>query len=84
MTPEPTKDGGPAFPCGSVDCGDGDTVPYARGLSKREWFAAMADSFDVNHYQEWHWCNALHQPRYTREQARYRFADAMIAEGDAK
>jgi hypothetical protein len=38
-----TKDnGGPAFPCGSVDCGDGDTVPYAPGMTLRDWFAGQA------------------------------------------
>jgi hypothetical protein len=37
-----TKDnGGPAFPCGSVDCGDGDTVPYAPGMTLRDWFAGQ-------------------------------------------
>lgn len=36
------KDGGPAFPSGSVDICDGDAQAYAPGMSLRDWFAVQA------------------------------------------
>jgi len=77
--------GGPAFPCHP-----GIENPIYDGMTLRDYFAAKASEEDIKAHQEGgvkeqvvddmngrkrivH-CNV----RYTREQAKYRYADAML------
>lgn len=70
-----TKDGGPAFPSGSMSIGDGDVVAYVSGMSIRDWFAGQtmrsllggAVQMNINDHQ-------------ASEYARFAFmvADAML------
>jgi hypothetical protein len=79
-----TNTGGPAFPS--------QNWPSSNGMTLRDYFAAKASEEDIKAHQEGgvkeqvvddmngrkrivH-CNV----RYTREQAKYRYADAMLEE----
>ena len=66
-----TNDGGPAFP--------GETWG-GKGMSLRDYFAARASESDIaNHaYKLYHSGGCIKDP--TREQCRYAYADAMLAE----
>jgi hypothetical protein len=56
------NDGGPAFPQGD------DSAWY--GMTLRDWFATHATDADIADIQ--------HGTKFTREQARYRYADRML------
>ena len=66
-----TNDGGPAFP--------GETWG-SKGMSLRDYFAARASENDIaNHrYILYHSGGYIKEP--SREQCRYAYADAMLAE----
>jgi hypothetical protein len=51
-------------------------------MSLRDWFAGQAREEDVAQHMDYYWCDVTGDwvPRYTREQAKYRYADAMLAE----
>ena len=88
--------GGPAFPhtveYKGADCGG--VVPHG-GMTLRDYFAAKASEEDIKAHQEGGvkeqvvddpngrkkivYCNV----RYTREQAKYRYADAMLKAREA-
>ena len=70
------NDGGPAFP--NVPSDPGYTL-WDRGMSLRMWLAAHASEDDIKqHEQRMAPCGI---PTYTREEAKFRYADAMIKEG---
>lgn len=71
------KDGGPAFPRQgqAVEFGDG-WLPAQEGMSLRDWFATMASQDDINHILWGDDC----PPNCSPAEARYRHADAMLAE----
>ena len=72
--------GGPAFPTGTA----------FQGMTLRDYFAAKATEEDINAHREGpmeeHIVSDVNgrrhithrRTRYTREQARYRYADAML------
>lgn len=72
------NDGGPAFPVRVL-------MPYKNGhwkenlpgISMRDYFAATASEEDIKHHQKTHNYNNELLPR---EAARYRYADAMLAQ----
>ena len=75
MSTTKNDDGGPAFP-----------IPYGQimsiegmGMSLRDWFAGQATEEDIDAHQEYAKDIGGMVPKYTREQAKYRYADAMIA-----
>ncbi len=75
MSTTKNDDGGPAFP-----------IPYGQimsiegmGMSLRDWFAGQATEEDIDAHQEYVKDIGGMVPKYTREQAKYRYADAMIA-----
>ena len=77
--------GGPAFPCHP-----GIENPIYDGMSLRDYFAAKASEEDIKAHQDGGvqeqvvddmngWKSIVHcSVRYTREQAKYRYADAML------
>lgn len=83
------KRGGTAFPTTLHDnypTRPGDIAQTFPGMTVRDWFATHAGEEDIAAYREFsidHDASTL-MPcgyyKYTREQARYRFADAMLAE----
>lgn len=78
ITPKQIDDGGPAYPTQTYDSGAaqngiGVTVTDKPGMTLRQWFAAHASEKDI----EEHRAMVLR----AREQARYAYADAMIAAG---
>lgn len=77
--PEQIDDGGPAFPCENDARKEYNWIK--RGMSLRDWFASQATENDI----EMHTGGDI-DPRSgrvvngrTREQAKYHYADAMIA-----
>jgi hypothetical protein len=84
------NDGGPAFPTYESN-GEGHRYCSGAGMSLRDYFAARASDADVAPWMFGPVCLQIktasdgskyeyHGPaEYTREQARYRFADAMLA-----
>lgn len=48
------------------------------GMSLRDWFAGQATEEDIDAHQEYVKDTCGMNPKYTREQAKYRYADAMI------
>ena len=79
MSEQKTKDnGGPAFP--TLDNNGQGLVLREWGMTLRDWFAGQATEEDVRAHQEWVWDghDGLMKPTYTREVAKYRYADAMI------
>jgi hypothetical protein len=77
---EQPKDGGPAFPRPAV-CGEGFTAyEEAVGMSLRDWFAGRATQADIDAHQDWQRSeDGPFVPDCTREHAKYRYADAMLA-----
>lgn len=85
-------DGGPAFPARELlhvesmireDGGHGaqEVFGYAPGMTLRDWFAGTATDDAADAHRTY--AKDGHQFTLTREQARYRYADAMIkARGD--
>ena len=73
----PINDGGPAFPYFNPD-----TEVVYPGMSLRDWFAGQATANDVkNHRGDYD--VGLTKYQFTCEQAKYRYADAMLAERNA-
>ena len=77
-----TKDtGGPAFPVPEANrLSDGTYCN--EGMTLRDWFAGQATEEDIQNHLEHYLCDITSDciPRYTREQAKYRYAAAMLAE----
>lgn len=69
-----TNDGGPAFPIACCD------RVLRHGMSLRDYFAARASENDIvnHHHILYHSGGYAKEP--TREQCRYAYADAMLAE----
>lgn len=63
----PPKDGGPAFP----------SQAYDDGMTLRDWFATHASESDVKRWKEIYSYNGS---PLTEEEAKYAYADAMIAQ----
>ena len=78
------KTGGPAFPQKRIyRCSQGiDHEIHEQGMTLRDWFAGQATEEDIQNHLEHYLCDITSDciPRYTREQAKYRYADAMLAE----
>lgn len=85
------KDGGPAFPgrdpvvsfrAGHEDCAQAVASSFHQGITIRDWFAGQASEDDI----EYHTSYAVPEGGYyshpctSREEAKYRYADAMLAE----
>jgi len=71
------NDGGPAFPNPALANEAFSPHCDLSGMTLRDWFAGTATDMDVVKYQNW---NAKeHWPEFTRAQARFLYADAMIA-----
>ncbi len=71
------KDGGPAFPSGTADIGDGDKYPYFTGMSLRDWFAGQALAGILAGRNP----KSPHKANDTQfADAAYSFADAMLAQ----
>ena len=66
-----SNDGGPAFP--------GETWG-SKGMTLRDWFAGQASENDIlsQHHRPYHAGGYIKEP--TREECKYAYADAMIAE----
>lgn len=79
-------DGGPAYPRpASITRNDEGAVIVsddgAPGMSLHDWLAGKATDKDIRQFQDWVDSGAHKlRPKYTGVEARYRFADAMIAE----
>ena len=69
--------GGPAFPQSTTI---GDVPETVWGMTLRDWFATHASEQDVERYREYTLGPDMYSDgyTYTREQAKYRYADAMI------
>lgn len=81
MNNEKQNDGGPAFPIPEAANPFGEAEPKHSGMSLRDWFAGQATDKEVEAHRGYTataW-GGLMDPQRTIEQARYRFADAMIA-----
>ena len=74
--------GGPAFPLADDWCWS--------GMSLRDYFAAHAGEADIKRNQQFEWDpdemhdGSIYVAKYTREEARFRYADAMLAARDGK
>ena len=83
------NDGGPAFPYTPPCDAEGRMAagyPYPEmGMTLRDWFAGQATEEDVRHHQyeaeKDRWVDGVLIPGdyITREEAKYRYADAMLA-----
>lgn len=77
------NDGGPAFPFDWVDfqptTGDQVVREQFPGMSLRMWLAAHASEADIGYYLDREGPCGI--PKYTREEARFIYADAMIKAG---
>lgn len=79
------KDGGPAFPY-SVQRLQSGYHQEVKGMSLRDWFAGQATEQDI----EMHTGGEIHPKSggiingRTREQAKYAYADAMLAAREVK
>jgi hypothetical protein len=70
------KDGGPAFPGAELPA----HPDHPTGMSLRDWFAGQANEEDILQHMGWTYGVAgVTGSRFTREQARYKFANAMLA-----
>jgi hypothetical protein len=89
--------GGPAFPRNILDHGHNVTTIHESGMSLRDYFAAHASEEDIKYWQPMgvmvtqvrelrNGSKQLYEApgMYTREQARYRYADAMLAAREQK
>ena len=80
------SDGGPAFPVVELDQVTGNVYAQHMGVSLRDYFAIRANEQDVENHREY----AI-EPKaggriysMTVEQAKYAYADAMIAARETK
>ena len=72
------NDGGPAFPSEqSLETNGQWNQTIERGMTLRDYFAAHATDDDIFHHRK---NNDYGGTMCTREEARYRFADAMLAQ----
>ena len=80
----------PAFPTGIITDGKGKIIGGSNGMTLRDYFAAKATEQDIKSHEqadgpevkgvdtlgtEWKRLSIIY---YTREQAKYRYADAML------
>jgi hypothetical protein len=73
-------DGGPAFPQNDLSSyGMGPAETNNGGMSLRDWFAGRATQDDVRAHQWTPDENGIPTDTRTREEAKYAYADAMIA-----
>lgn len=77
----------PAFPheekvkrLNSSGSGSEVVTVYHAGMTLRDYFAARAGEEDISYYREFKYG----LPSCTREQAKYRYADAMLAAREVK
>lgn len=77
-----SNDGGPAFPVPSCQDANGQICWGQDGMSLRDWFAGQATEQDVQHHGGG-WCEAERRT-WTSEEAKYRYADAMLAAKEAR
>ena len=78
------KDGGSAFPRTGHYHDDADTAfdsTSLDGMTLRDWFATHADEQDISNNRK---MDSQGQWTTSREQAKFLYADAMIAERDKK
>lgn len=81
---QPIDDGGPAFPQPLAFNPNGDAVtpgmyfPDVSGMPLRDWFAGQASEQDIEHHMTPGYAAGRIIVR-TREQAKYAYADAMLA-----
>lgn len=68
-----TKTGGQAFP---IPATDENTHHY--GMTLRDYFACKATDDDISRHQEFEFDAYGAAPKFSREVARYKFADAML------
>ena len=88
ITKEKTMNNPPAFPTGNI-------APDTFGMTLRDYFAAKATEEDIKHYErsedgemvgvdtlgtEWRRPRIIY---HTREEAKYRYADAMLKAREA-
>ena len=91
------NDGGPAFPTanhlpgcdherGCVHECPVASLPNVSGMTLRDWFAGQATEADIEAHSggEFHPKTGRTYNQKTREQAKYSYADAMIAAREAK
>lgn len=73
-------DGGPAFPSPGFTYPNGELQYPVYGMPLRDWLATHATEEDIEHHQSpWDYSSSSQsKPARTREEARYKFADAMI------
>ena len=88
--------GGPAFPRNILDHGHGVTTTHESGMTLRDYFAAHASEEDIKYWQPTGQMvervavtssgKVVYQEagKYTREQARYFHADAMLRAREQK
>ena len=74
--------GGPAFPRPTGEIAGSHQYNRAQeGMSLRDYFAIHASESDIRSHQQFEeasYGGSSPRPRYTREQARYLFADQML------
>jgi hypothetical protein len=73
-------DGGLAFPCTPPDGNPNAYVmfPSGPGMSLRDWFAGQATEGDIDQHGDYYTAPGI-LVKVTREEAKYRYADAMLA-----
>ena len=90
MSSKPINDGGSAFPVPPpIAETDGVSMQWSRaepGMTLRDWFAGQATEADIEAHSggEIHPKTGRAYNQKTREQAKYSYADAMIAAREAK
>lgn len=70
-----------AFPVPDTRHPNGEITYGSTGMTLRDWFATHASEADIHVFREFppaSYGGTTPPPKYTREQARYRFADAML------
>ena len=72
------NDGGPAFPVPDSHHANGQVQYGANGMTLRDWFASQALEDDISEHAGG-WLVKSSKWEFTREQAKYRYADAMLA-----
>lgn len=74
---EKINDGGPAYPHCFEDIEGHPNWGQSQGMSLRDWFAGQASEADIERHSNF-WRGDTHIMR-TREEAKYAYADAMLA-----
>ena len=73
------KDGGAAFPRPTGGSNAFENKAQ-KGMSLRDWFAGQATDEDIKYYQTYDSAGKPHLLALFRHEARWCFADAMLAE----